>query len=166
MVSRQGAVKHGFVSKIAGGCSSYDVIAPWPDLTWSVFFYQKLRKVCPIRYPNPKPGGATRRRFSLSAKNLRGGCTPPVRARVNPRPAGVWLVTLPAGGGPKGPPLRSPKLLDRFPNFKRHSIALYVNYPYKVKYLTRRSLMTSQVRSNSEFSTFRAWRHRRVKFRC
>ena len=36
------------------------------------------------------------------------------------------------GGGAKGP-LRSPKLLDRFPNFKRHSIALYVNYPYKVK---------------------------------
>ena len=31
------------------------------------------------------------------------------------------------------PPLRSPKLLDRFPNFKRHSIALCVNYPYKVK---------------------------------
>ena len=23
---------------------------------------------------------------------------------VNPRPAGVWLVTRPAGGGPKGPP--------------------------------------------------------------
>ena len=53
--------------------------------------------------------------------------------------------------------LRSPKLLDRFPNFKRHSIALYVNYPYKVKHLTPRSLMTSQVRSKSEFSTFRAW---------
>ena len=33
MASRQGAVKHGFVSKIAGGCSSYDVIAPWPYLT-------------------------------------------------------------------------------------------------------------------------------------
>ena len=23
---------------------------------------------------------------------------------LNPRPAGVWLVTRPAGGGPKGPP--------------------------------------------------------------
>ena len=47
---------------------------------------------------------------------------------INPRPTGVWLVTRPAGGGggPKGPPLRSPKLLDRFPNFKRHSIALYI----------------------------------------
>ena len=54
---------------------------------------------------------------------------------VNPRPAGVWLVTRPAGGGggANAPPLRSPKLLDRFPNFKRHSIALYVKYPYKVK---------------------------------
>ena len=69
------------------------------------------------------------------------------------------------GGGARAP-LRSPKLLDRFQNFKRHSIALYVNYPYKVKNLTRRSLMTSQVRSKSEFSTFRAWWHRRVKFRC
>ena len=29
---------------------------------------------------------------------------PPSGARVNPRPAGVWLVTRPAGGGPKGPP--------------------------------------------------------------
>ena len=28
IASRPGAVKHGFVSKIAGGCSSYDVIAP------------------------------------------------------------------------------------------------------------------------------------------
>ena len=59
----------------------------------------------------------------------------------------------PAGGGGQRAPLRSPKLLERFPNFKRHSIALYVNYPYKVKNLTWRSLMTSQVRSKSEFST-------------
>ena len=50
MASRQVVVKHGFGSKIAGGFSSYDVIAPWPDLTWS-FFYQKMRKVFPIRYP-------------------------------------------------------------------------------------------------------------------
>ena len=73
MVSRQGAVKHGFVSKIAGGCSSYDVIAPWPDLTWSILFYQKLRKVFPIRYPK------TQRRW----------------ARVNPRPTGGGLFRAP-----------------------------------------------------------------------
>ena len=71
---------------------------------------------------------------------------------VNPRPAGVWFVTRPAGGGGgQRVPLRSPKLLDRFPNFKRHSIALYVNYPYKVKNLTWRSLMTSQVHGWSFF---------------
>ena len=32
MASRQVAIKDEFVNKIAGGCSSYDVIAPWPDL--------------------------------------------------------------------------------------------------------------------------------------
>ena len=83
--ARQGVVKHGFVSKIAGGCSSYDVIAPWPDLTWSIFFYQKLRKVCPISFPK------TRRRYAPPFfRYLRltsgGGVapTPPVRARVKP----------------------------------------------------------------------------------
>ena len=38
----------------------------------------------------------------------------------NPRPAGVWIVTRPAGGGggAQRTPLRSPKLLDRCQNFK------------------------------------------------
>ena len=88
MASRPGAVKHGFASKIAGGCSSYDVIAPWPDLTWSIFFYQKLRKVCPIRYPK------TWRRvappfFRYLRKTSGGGGAPnpPVRARVKGRAA-------------------------------------------------------------------------------
>ena len=54
MASRQGAVKHGFVSKIAGGCSSYDVIAPWPDLTWSFFFLSKVAQGLPHKVPqNP-----------------------------------------------------------------------------------------------------------------
>ena len=74
MASRQGAVKHRFVSKIAGGCSSYDVIAPWPDLTWS-FFYQKLCKVCPIRYPKTRRR-VRRRFFSICEKPQGGGgCT-------------------------------------------------------------------------------------------
>ena len=83
MASRQGAVKYGLASKIAGGCSSYDGIAPRPDLTWSFFFYQKLRKVCRIRYPE-NPVALRTGVFSLSAKNLGGGgCTnPPVRARI------------------------------------------------------------------------------------
>ena len=54
------------------------------------------------------------------------------------------------------PPPRFPKLLERFPNFKRHSIALDVNSPNNVRHLTLRSLMTSQVRSKSIFSSFRA----------
>ena len=37
MASSQIARKHDFVAKVAGGCSSYDVIAPWPDLTRSIF---------------------------------------------------------------------------------------------------------------------------------
>ena len=92
MASRQGAVKHGFVSKIAGGCSSYDVIAPWPALTWSFFFYQKLRKVYPIRYPKTR----RRCRFLLSAKNLRG-VAPPCPGGIFPNsitrvvPASGWL---------------------------------------------------------------------------
>ena len=107
--------------------------------------------------------------ISISRQNPTKNWTINSYSRIffNPRPAGVWLVTHPAGGGGgQRAPLRSPKLLDRFPNFMRHSIALYVNYPYKVKNLTQRSLMTSQVRWKSEFSTFRAWWHRRIKSRC
>ena len=47
MASRQGAVKQGFVRKIAGGCSSYDVIAPWPTLTWSIFFTKSCARFVP-----------------------------------------------------------------------------------------------------------------------
>ena len=93
MASRQGAVKHGFVSKIVGGCSSYDVIAR--NLTWpgQFFFYQKLRKVCPTSYSK------TRRRvappFFRYLRKTSGGVhqPPPVWARVNrsvnPRLTGV-----------------------------------------------------------------------------
>ena len=36
-------------------------------------------------------------------------------ARVNPRPAGVWIVTRPAGGGgPKGPPWDLPNYWSDF----------------------------------------------------
>ena len=35
MASSVVARKHDFVAKVGGGCSSYDVIAPWPDLTQS-----------------------------------------------------------------------------------------------------------------------------------
>ena len=81
MASRQGAVTHGFLSKIAGGCSSYDVIALWPHLTWS-FFYQKLRKVCSIRIPQ-NPAKKRAAVFFAICQKPQGSCTnPPVRARV------------------------------------------------------------------------------------
>ena len=40
---------------------------------------------------------------------------------IIPRPAGIWIVgntSCWGGGGQRGPPLRSPKLPDRFPNFQ------------------------------------------------
>ena len=42
--------KYNFVQKAVGGCTSYDVIAQWPDLTRWIFFCQNLRKGCPKRY--------------------------------------------------------------------------------------------------------------------
>ena len=74
MASRQGAVKHEFVSKIAGGCFSYDVIAPWPELV--NFFLPKVAQSLPHKeIQNPAARSAAV--FSLSTKNLRGGCTNP-----------------------------------------------------------------------------------------
>ena len=86
MGSRQGAIKHGFVSKIAGGCFSYDVITPWPDLV--NFFYQKLRKVCPIRYPE-NPVALRAAVFSLLRKKTSGGSL----AKKNPIGSN-WIVIL------------------------------------------------------------------------
>ena len=65
----------------------------WPDLTWPwAEISQKLRKRWGVRWW--KPGGAARRRFSLSSKNLRGGRSnaPPQQARVNVtwRPDLTW----------------------------------------------------------------------------
>ena len=52
---------------------------------------------------------------------------------INPRPAWVWLATRPAGGGGgKGPPEIS-QTTGPISKFQSHSIALYVNYPSKVK---------------------------------
>ena len=43
--------------------------------------------------------------WKISQENERGARnSPPSGARVNPRPAGVWLVTRPAGGGGQRPP--------------------------------------------------------------
>ena len=70
MAPSQVARKHDFVAKVAGGCSSYDVIAPWPDLTRSIFL-PKIAQGLPHKVAQ-NPAARSAAVFSLSAKNLRG----------------------------------------------------------------------------------------------
>ena len=42
--------------------------------------------------------------FSLSVKKPEGAVIRPPPSHLNPRPAGVWLVTRPAGEGAQSPP--------------------------------------------------------------
>ena len=61
------------------GCSSYDVITWWPDLTWPFFFYQKLRKRRPITYgkfQRDTPNGV-----ASSSENSCGVATTPLNWR-------------------------------------------------------------------------------------
>ena len=72
MAPSQVARKHDFVAKVAGGYSSYDVIAPWPDLTRSNFFLPKIAQGLPHKVAQ-NPAALRAAVFLLSAKNLRGG---------------------------------------------------------------------------------------------
>ena len=80
--------------KSCEGCSSYDVITSWPDLTWPNFFHQKLRKGCPISYGEfqqdpPKRCGVQHRKTHGG-----GGCiNPPLTGR------GLKAGASPTGGG-------------------------------------------------------------------
>ena len=75
----------------------------WPDLTWHwiEIFTKVVVKMGGKVGENQAALRATV--FSLASKNLRGGGgafkRPPSRARVNPRPAGVFSRMRPAGGG-------------------------------------------------------------------
>ena len=54
------------------GCSLCDVMTSWPDLTWPIFFHQKLRKGLPISYrksQHDSPNG-----LSSSSEKLMAGC--------------------------------------------------------------------------------------------
>ena len=74
-------------------------------MTWVLTFLHKVWNCWPERYGKfqsdiPSTSGAI-------CEKPQGGPfgPPPSGARVNPRHAGVWLITRPAGGGgPKGPP--------------------------------------------------------------
>ena len=77
MAPSQVARKHDFVAKVAGGCSSYDVIAPWPDPTRPKFFLSKIVQGLPYKVAQ-NPAALRAAVFLLSAKNLRGVApTPP-----------------------------------------------------------------------------------------
>ena len=71
--------KHDFLEKWVGGCSSYDVTSPRPDLTRSKK-HQKLRKGCLISYAkfqrDPSRGSA------VISEKLMGVAPPPPLARV------------------------------------------------------------------------------------
>ena len=63
---------------LAEGCSlcECDVITSWPDLTWPIFFYQKLRKWRPISYrkfQHDTPNG-----LACSSEKLMGGYINPL----------------------------------------------------------------------------------------
>ena len=66
---------------------------------------------------------------------------------VNPRPAGVWLVTRPAGGGGLRPPPEISQTAGPISKFQTPFDSPVRELPEKGQKLTRRSLMTSQVRS-------------------
>ena len=72
MAPSQVARKHDFVAKVARGCSSYDVIAPWPDLTRSNFLLPNIAQGLPHKVAK-NPVALRAVVFSLSVKNLSGG---------------------------------------------------------------------------------------------
>ena len=78
------ARKHDFVAKVAGGCSSYDVIAPWPDLTRSNFLLPNIAQGLPHKVAQNPAALRAAVFFAIRQKPQGGGgCTkPPVRARV------------------------------------------------------------------------------------
>ena len=62
------------------GCSSYDVITSWPDLTGPNFFHQKLRKRCPISYGKFQRDSSNG--VASSSEKLMGGLhQPPLTGR-------------------------------------------------------------------------------------
>ena len=73
-------LKHDFLETSVAGCTTYDVIAPWSDVTWSIIFCLELRKKCIISYakyqPNPPIGSAS------ILEKLMGAC-------INPPGTGV-----------------------------------------------------------------------------
>ena len=95
--------------------------------------------------------------FELLTKNHQGGPfgPPPIRSRVNPRPAGPSPApTLCWGGRSAPPPHLSRKPTDVGGKFKRQWKGLDEIFQMKFKNLTSGSPVTSQVRSNTKCLAF------------
>ena len=73
--------KHNFVENLVGGCTSYDVIAPLPDLIWP-FFCQKLCNGGPIKYAKFRRDLSSGL-LAISEKKNAGASPAPAQARVN-----------------------------------------------------------------------------------
>ena len=63
-------------ANLAGGCSLYDVITLWPDMTLTIFFTKSCAKDAPEGTENFSKLSQKVRR--VAKKNLRGGCTNPL----------------------------------------------------------------------------------------
>ena len=90
---------------------------------------------------------------------------------INPRPVGLWRVThsvCGGGGGRIAPPPVISQTAWPICKVQTPFDSPVHTWPFQIMVwnLTSRSLLTSQVRSNSECLTFRAWWHRRAQFRC
>ena len=76
--------KHEFGSKIAGGCSSYDVVAPWPDVTWSIFLKPKFAQYLPHKVPWNPAALRTAIFFAIREKPQGGGAPSEVVSYCSP----------------------------------------------------------------------------------
>ena len=82
--------KQGFVDKSVGGCTFYDVLAPWPSIIRQKIT-KKLRKRCSMSY---KISARSTQWFVGRSRKLMDDPLPPDRARVN-----VWNILIMRGCG-------------------------------------------------------------------
>ena len=104
-----------------GGCSTYNIITSWPDLTWP-FFNHKFRKRCPMSYK--KISARYSKRMASGPENLKGVASTPPLARVNTRTAGVLSKLCTAVGHICAPPGELENYTMHRQAKKKHSIGL------------------------------------------
>ena len=83
--------KHYFGETLFPGCLTYDIIALWPDLTWS-FFCQKCRKGCnisSIEIQRDLPSASA----IIKKNHGREGCIPPCAGDLRLETSGVYTAS-------------------------------------------------------------------------